>query len=179
MQRGFRSSATRPRRYVLLHALSKREPLWRHSARGWNLAEADPTTASTSAITFNACSYVMRELAGADSAYQASHLLRDIFHRSDLSAQLLFQALAACFTAFENTIRYLSAVRVQADVLITRNPDDCPRAGLSILTSRELLALHSPHGSGNGTGTGHPQRMTHLRVPSATALLHGHPVSRT
>jgi len=131
--------------HVLLDVLAKREPFWRHSARVWGLAEAGQITAFIAAISFNNCFYVVRKLAGADRAYQAIHLLRDVFHPSDRSAQLLFQAMDAGFTDFEDAIQYVSAVHMQADVLITRNPDAFPRTGLSILTPTEFLALHNPH----------------------------------
>ena len=128
---------------VLLDVLAKREPFWRNSARVWTLAESGQITAFISAISFNNCFYVVRKLAGSDRAYQTIRLLRDVFQPVDLSAQLLTQAIDAGFTDFEDAIQYVSAIHAQAQALITRNPDDFPRTGLSVLTPTEFLATRS------------------------------------
>jgi hypothetical protein len=50
----------------------------------------------------------------------------------------------AGFTDFEDAIQYVSAVHAQVEILITRNPDDFPRTGPSILTPTEFLATRTP-----------------------------------
>jgi predicted nucleic acid-binding protein len=125
---------------VLLDVLAAREPFCRSSARVWSLAETGRVTGVISAISYNNCFYVVRKYAGREKAFEALRLLRDVFQPVDLTAQVLSQAMDADFADFEDAIQYFSALRAGAETLVTRNPDDFPRAGLGVLTPTEFLA---------------------------------------
>lgn len=125
---------------VLLDVLGARETFYPESARVWSLAELGRVTAVISAISYNNCHYVIRRHGGTARALEALRLLRDVFQPVDLTAQVLNQAMDADFPDFEDAIQYFSALRAGAEALVTRNPDDFPRAGVAALTPTEFLA---------------------------------------
>ena len=69
--------------------------------------------------------------------------LRDVFTPVILDAQMLNQAIGAGFGDFEDAIQYHSALRAEADTLITRNVSDYPRSKLLIVTPSEFLAARA------------------------------------
>lgn len=128
---------------VLLDVLAAREPFYPRSAAVWSLAEAGAVTGVISAISYNNCYYVVRRYGGRARAREALRLLRDVFQPVDLTAQVLNQAMDAEFPDFEDAIQFFSALRAGAEVLVTRNPDDFPRADLGVLTPTEFLAARA------------------------------------
>jgi hypothetical protein len=47
---------------------------------------------------------------------------------------------------FEDAMQYFSAVHARADIIITRNPEDFPRAGPTVMPPGEWLAAFSKGG---------------------------------
>ncbi len=127
---------------VLLDVLARREPFYASAARVWTLAERGRILASVSAISFNNVYYIVRKAKDAASAEQSLVLLRDIFTVQPVTAQVLHQAMDAQLQDFEDAIQYISAMRAEADALLTRNPDDFPQTEVPILTPAEFLAAH-------------------------------------
>lgn len=128
---------------VLLDVLAAREPFYPQSARVWSLAESGRLTAVISAISCNNCFYVVRKYGGRDRALDAVRLLRGVFRPIDLTVQVLNQAIDAGFPDFEDGIQYFSALQAGTEVLITRNPDDFPKAGPAVMTPTEFLATRA------------------------------------
>jgi predicted nucleic acid-binding protein len=127
---------------ILLDVLAERKAFYNDAVRVWTLAESGRIDAHVAAISFNDCYYIVHKHAGRRSAEKAVRLLRDVFTPVDLTAQILHQAIDASFADFEDAIQFHSAVRAQAECIITRNPDHFPRAPLSALSPAEFLAAH-------------------------------------
>lgn len=125
---------------VLLDVLGQREPFWKDSAHIWTLAETGRLDAWISAISFNNVYYIVRKWGGRSRAETSLRLLRDVFDAVDLTRRVLAQAMDAGFQDFEDAIQYFSAQQVGADAIVTRNPDDFPRADPPALAPGELLA---------------------------------------
>jgi len=128
---------------VLLDVLAERMPFYPHAMRVWTLAEIGRVEGQVGAISFGNCSYIIRKHGGRSVAGKAIRLIRDAFKPVDLTGQIVNQAIDAGFADFEDAIQYHSAVRAQADCILTRNPDHFPRAPLPVLSPAEFLAAHS------------------------------------
>jgi len=128
---------------VLLDVLAKREPFYADSAGIWSLAEAGVLQASISAISFNNLYYVIRKTAGKRNADKALRILRDIFIPIAPDAFILNQAIDSTLNDFEDAIQFHSAIRADADCLITRDPGHFKVKGtsLAISTPNEFLAV--------------------------------------
>jgi predicted nucleic acid-binding protein len=126
---------------TLLDVLAKREPFYSASARIWTMAESAEIEAHISAISFNNVYYVVRKLKDRKSADRAVCVMRDVFRPVAPDEQILNQAIDSRMKDFEDAIQYFSAIRIQADHLITRNPDDFPRDPVPVLSPEEFLAM--------------------------------------
>ncbi|HBC88260.1 MAG TPA: PIN domain nuclease [Lentisphaeria bacterium] len=126
---------------ILLDVFGKRNPFYEDAAQLWSLAEKGKINASISAISFNNVYYVIRKAQGQEVADFAMRCLRDEFNVVDLTSQILNQAIDSKISDFEDAIQYFSAVHVEADFLITRNPDHFPKTSFSIMSSDEFLAV--------------------------------------
>ena len=126
---------------VLLDVLARREPFYEAAARIWSLAEHNQIEAFVSAISFNNVYYIVRKAAGKEKADQALCALRDLFTPVPLDARLINQSIDAPIDDFEDGVQYHSASRMEADCLVTRDPDGFPAIGVPILSPREFLAI--------------------------------------
>ncbi len=126
---------------VLLDVLTRREPHYRASAYVWTLAERGEITAFISAISFNNIYYIVRKAESKTKAEKVLKLLRDTFDSVAPDAKIINQAIDSACDDFEDAIQFHSAIRVGAQVLITRNPNDFPQLGMSIATPEEFLKI--------------------------------------
>jgi hypothetical protein len=70
-------------------------------------------------------------------------MVRDVFTPIALDVQMINQAIGAGFRDFEDAIQYHSALRADAECLITRNVSDFPKSNLLVLSPGEFLAARA------------------------------------
>ena len=128
---------------VLMDVLLQRHPFVDKSRAVWFLAERGKVVGLVSALSFPNIYYVARKALGAEAALSMMSLLRDTLAAVPLDEQILNQAMDAKFPDFEDAIQYFSALRADAECLLTRNPDHFPRSSLRVLSPTEFLAAHS------------------------------------
>ena len=128
---------------VLMDVLLERRPFVVESRKVWFLAERGKVAGLVSALSFANIYYVVRKALGADTAASMMTLLRDTFTAVPLDEQILNQAIDAKFSDFEDAIQYYSALRADAECLLTRNVDHFPDSGLRVISPEEFLAAHS------------------------------------
>ena len=126
---------------VLLDVLARRDEFYDPSARIWTLAERGEIEAFISAISFNNVYYIIRKARDKKTADTAMKLLRDVFDSVAPDTRIVNQAIDSEFRDFEDAVQFHSAVRCQADHLITRNPGDFPTTKPAVLTPEEFLAF--------------------------------------
>ena len=126
---------------VLLDVLAHRDGFYDASARIWSLSERGEIEAFISAISFNNVYYIIRKARDKATADTAMKLLRDVFDSIAPDTRIVNQAIDSEFKDFEDALQFHSAVRCQADFLITRNPADFPPSKPAVLTPEEFLAL--------------------------------------
>lgn len=129
---------------VLIDVLVRREPFYVDSAAIWTLAEQGQIEGCVSVISFTNIFYIVRKLAGLQQARTALVLLRDSFVPVSCDADVVRQAIDANSKDFEDAVQYFSALRSQADCLVTRNPDHFPvDPQCPIETPQGFLTQHS------------------------------------
>ena len=126
---------------VLLDVLAHREKFYDASARIWTFAERGQIEAFISTISFNNVYYIIRKAQDKKTADTAMKLLRDVFDSIPPDTRILNQAIDSEFNDFEDALQFHSAVRCQADYLITRNPADFPTTKPAVLTPEEFMAF--------------------------------------
>jgi predicted nucleic acid-binding protein len=125
---------------VLMDVLLDRKSFVAESQAVWFLADRGKIRGLVSALSFPNIYYVVRKLRGAEAAASMMALLRDTFAPAPLDEQVLSQAIDARFPDFEDAIQYFSALRADAECLVTRNPDHYPSSQLRVLSPEEFLA---------------------------------------
>ena len=128
---------------VLIDVLAEREPFYADSARVWTLAEQGQIKGVISAISFNNIYYVIRRLRTGQVANRMMVLLRDMFTPIPLDRQILDQAIDFGWDDLEDAIQYFSAIRAEADCIVSRDTRAFPQSDLPVLTPAELLATGS------------------------------------
>ena len=128
---------------VLLDVLVQRAPHSIPASRIWSRVETRVVEGYISAVSFNNAHYVIRRAAGRQAAHEALKLLRDIFRLVPLDEEILQRAIDSDSSDFEDAIQFFSALRAQADCLLTRNVRHFPAEPLSVLTPEQFLKIHS------------------------------------
>ena len=128
---------------VLLDVLDNRKPFYDGSAAIWTLAEKARINGYISAISFNNIYYISRKQRSASAIKKTLTLLRDIFRVVALDEQILNQAIDSSFKDFEDAIQYFSAVRVDADYIVSRNLNHYKKSDITVLTPTEFLTSNS------------------------------------
>ncbi len=128
---------------ILLDVIAKRTPFYKTAALVWGMAERHQVDAYISTISINNIYYIVRKAAGKPKADAALVLLRDIFDFVAPDRQLVNQAIDSSIDDFEDAIQFYSAIRIQADYLITRNAKHFPTDEIPIIAPDEFLATLS------------------------------------
>ena len=118
---------------ILLDVLQNRENFVRASSMVWKLCETEQAKGYISALTFANLVYIMRKEMDAQRIEEVLHMLSLIFEFAELNDSDLFRD-------FEDAVQSVTAERIHADYIITRNVRDFSRSKVIAFTPDELLA---------------------------------------
>lgn len=128
---------------VLLDLFLERQPFVEDAERLWFLAERDRIAGAVSALSFPNAYYVIRKTRGAGAAMTALRAMRDTFRIVECDERIIHQAMDAKLSDFEDAVQYFSAVRINVDCMVSRNPRHFPKFSLPILSPHDFLSIHS------------------------------------
>lgn len=126
---------------VLLDVLAERRPFYDASAEIINLFEMEQAEGFISAMSFNNTHYILRKRIGKSRALKAMRTLLDTFNVVSLDEKILSRTGNSGFGDFEDGIQFFSAIRSNADYLLTRNVKDFPHKDIPVITPEEFLKL--------------------------------------
>ena len=124
---------------ILLDVLQNRQPHVESSAKIWKLCEAGRVEGFVSALTFADLVYIMRKELSPDRIHEVLKKLALIFHFTDLSVQDLNEAAGMKWSDYEDAVQTVTARRLRADCIITRNIRDYGQSSIPAFTPAELL----------------------------------------
>ena len=125
---------------VLLDVLQNREKFVLTSSLVWKLCETQQAVGYVSALTFANMVYIMRRELDPGKLEGVLHMLSLIFEFTDLESADLMQAAGLKWDDFEDALQSVTAERLQADYIITRNVRDFKNSKVPAYTPAELLA---------------------------------------
>ncbi len=128
---------------ILLDVLAKRNPFYEDAVRLWALAERREVDGYISTLSLNNVYYIVRKVAGKQKAQDALVVLRDIFDLVAEDHQIVNQAIDASMEDFEDAVQFYSAIRIDADYLVTRNTRHFPATDVPVIPPDEIIALIS------------------------------------
>ena len=125
---------------VILDVLQKREPHFEDSARVWKHCETEQAQGYVSALTFANLVYVMRKELDPERIEDVLKRLALIFRFTELAVSDMTNAAGMKWDDFEDALQAVTAKRVHADYLITRNIRDFKKSKVTALSPTEFLS---------------------------------------
>lgn len=125
---------------ILLDVLQNREPHVEASSAIWKLCETEQAKGYVSALTFANLVYIMRKELEPAKIHEVLQKLSLIFEFADFTASDLSKAAELNWPDFEDAIQSVTAERVHADYIITRNVRDFAKSRVMAFTPTELIA---------------------------------------
>lgn len=125
---------------ILLDVLQNREPHVQASSVIWKLCETEKAKGYVSALTFANLVYIMRKELAPKNIEETLHALSLIFEFVDFNISDLSHAAELNWDDFEDAIQSVTAERVHADYIITRNVKDFAKSKVIAFTPSELIA---------------------------------------
>ena len=126
---------------VLLDFAQRRQPWYADAAAIMQLRVREEVTLYASTLSFAIAAYVMRKEDRDDTKRRLRSLLGTVtaepLQAGDLSTA--FAAVVA-FADLEDAMQHASAIRADAEVIITRDADDFTAASLPVMTPAQFLA---------------------------------------
>ena len=125
---------------ILLDVLQNREPYVQASSVIWKLCETEKAKGYVSALTFANLVYIMRKELEPKKIEEMLQALSLIFEFVDFSASDLSRAAELNWDDFEDAVQSVTADRVHADYIITRNMRDFTKSKVIAFAPSELIA---------------------------------------
>ncbi|MBR3355343.1 MAG: PIN domain-containing protein [Oscillospiraceae bacterium] len=125
---------------IILDVLMKHEPFYQDSSLIWKLCETEQDEGHVSALTFANLVYVMRKELTPKQIESVLSSMRLIFRFDEMNEADLINAAALKWTDFEDAIQSVTAERIKADCIITRNVRDFRDSIIVAFTPAEYLA---------------------------------------
>ena len=109
---------------IILDVLLNRPEFVKDSAMIWKLCETEQMKGYVSALTFANLVYIMRKQLDPEKIEDVFHKLNLIFEFADFNVSDLMRAAELNWKDFEDAVQSVTAERVHADYIITRNVRD-------------------------------------------------------
>ena len=123
---------------VILDVLQNREPHVKDSSIIWKLCETRQAEGFISALTFANLVCVMRKKLNPEQIEEVLQKLSFIFTFTELSPSDLTSAAHLKWDDFEDALQSVTAERIHADHIVTRNVRDFLRSKVTAFTPSEL-----------------------------------------
>ena len=124
---------------VLLDVLANREPFVEDSSKIWKLCETQQLDGYISALTFADLVYVLRKELDPQKIENVLNSLKLIFTFTELNEKDLSDAAALKWNDYDDAIQSVTASRIKADCIITRNVKDFKSSSVTAFTPSEIL----------------------------------------
>lgn len=125
---------------ILLDVLQNREPHVQASSVIWKLCETEKAKGYVSALTFANLVYIMRKELDPKKIEETLDALSLIFEFANFNVSDLTHAAGLEWDDFEDAVQSVTAERVHADYIITRNVRDFAKSKVVAFTPSELIA---------------------------------------
>ena len=125
---------------VVLDVLCDRASFADDSERLLNLCETDSVDGCLSALSIPNLVYITRKELDLESVENVVRTLETTLAIVDLKASDIKEAAALRWKDFEDALQFVTAKRIEADCVITRNARDFADEGMAVITPHDFLA---------------------------------------
>ena len=126
---------------IVIDVLTDRKPFSDFGQQLFDLSLKEKIKLSISSLSYTTIYYYIRKSSGSHkNAITILKELEAIISPSDVSKEMINQAIHSDFNDFEDAVQYFTALSVKCDAIITRNPKDFKKSSILILSPEEALA---------------------------------------
>ena len=126
---------------VIIDVLSKRKNFYEDSLKTLKLCETNQVEGFVSALSIANIVYILRKELNSEETKRIITLLSNILTIDDLKGDDLIKASIADGLDFEDELQMVSAKRVKADFIVTRDAKHFANSPIPIISPTELLSI--------------------------------------
>lgn len=124
---------------VVIDLLGEREPFYEFAAKIATLADKGNIKIIVSALTYSTVYYLLSRFEDKEVVKEKIRKFRVISDTADLTNRIVDKALASKFSDFEDALQYYCAVKMDCNILVTRNQKDFKESDFPVLSPEEYL----------------------------------------
>lgn len=129
---------------IILDVLQKREPFLLASSLVWKLCEVGKIDGFVSALTFTNIVYIMRKQLSPEKIREYFAKLQLIFTFVSIEPNDLQSASDLQWADYEDALQYVTAKKLQAIYIVTRNEKDFAMSNIPAVSPLEFLSILYP-----------------------------------
>ncbi|MCF8367330.1 MAG: PIN domain-containing protein [Bacteroidales bacterium] len=124
---------------VVLDLLGERELFYDAAAKIATLADKGKVILSVSALSYSTVYYLLSKFEDKEVVKEKLRKFKLIAETSDLTDKIIDKGLSSKFTDFEDALQYYCAIKMDCNILITRNEKDFKASAIPVMTPDEYL----------------------------------------
>lgn len=124
---------------IVIDLLGEREPFYESAAKIATLADKGKIQIYVSALTYSTIYYLLARFEEREIVKEKIRKFKVIVETSDLTERVIDKGLASKFSDFEDALQYYCALKMDCNIIITRNGKDFKESDIPVLTPDEYL----------------------------------------
>jgi predicted nucleic acid-binding protein len=124
---------------VMLDLLGERAPFYESIAKIATLADKGKVKLIVSALSYSTVYYLLSKFEDKEIVKDKLQKIKVISETSDLTDKIIDKGLSSNFSDFEDALQYHCALKMDCNILITRNGKDFKKSDIPVLTPDEYL----------------------------------------
>ncbi len=125
---------------IVVDLLDRREPFCYDAVRLFSMAYNKQVQLVVSPMTYSTASFLLRK-HGSEGVRKLLSNFRQLARVSTTDERTVDDSLASQFQDFEDAMQYYTALRANAEIIITRNGKDFKASSLPVMTAGEYLSV--------------------------------------
>lgn len=125
---------------IVVDLLDRREPFCHDAVRLFSMAYNKQVQLVVSPMTYSTASFLLRK-HGSEGVRKLLSNFRQLARVSTTDERTVDDSLASQFQDFEDAMQYYTALRANAEIIITRNGKDFKASSLPVMTAGEYLSV--------------------------------------
>lgn len=124
---------------VMLDLLGEREHFYDSIAKIATIADKGKVKLIVSALSYSTVFYLLSKFEDNEVVKEKLRKFKVISETSDLTDRIIDKGLSSKFSDFEDALQYHCALKMDCNILITRNEKDFKKSDIPVMTPDEYL----------------------------------------
>lgn len=124
---------------IVIDLLGERASFYDAAAKIATLADKGKIKIYVSALSYSTVFYVLSKFETSDIVKEKLRKFKVIAGTCDLTDKIINKGLSSRFADFEDSLQYHSAIKMDCNIIITRNEKDFKESAIPIMSPDEYL----------------------------------------